>query len=135
MSINVGVPVSAIQLIVCVFPIDKIDRSGRLRAARVLDDLAGLKRGSLTLAVSQTVANYWLLPPNPRKHATLPVNVTVSVPLYGPVPKTLIAQTEDVLVDRRATYNNRQQSGRLDSEIRRKMKPVSKSRSLVSTSR
>jgi LysR substrate binding domain len=62
MSINVGVPVSAIQLIVYVFPIDKIDRSGRLRAARVLDDLAGLKRGSLTLAVSQTVANYWLPP-------------------------------------------------------------------------
>jgi hypothetical protein len=77
----------------------------------------------------------YFLPPNPRKHATLPVNVTVSVPLYGPVPKTLIAQTEDVLVDRRATYNNRQQSGRLDSEIRRKMKPVSNSRSLVSTSR
>src|SRR3979490_2610587 len=30
-------------------------------AAQVLDDLAGLKRGSLTLAASQTVANY--LPP------------------------------------------------------------------------
>jgi DNA-binding transcriptional LysR family regulator len=29
-------------------------------AAQVLDDLAGLKRGSLTLAASQTVANYWL---------------------------------------------------------------------------
>jgi len=33
----------------------------RARAAtRVLDDLAGLKRGSLTIAASQTVANYWL---------------------------------------------------------------------------
>src|SRR3982074_763182 len=32
-------------------------------AAEVLDDLAGLKRGSLTLAASQTVANYWLPPP------------------------------------------------------------------------
>jgi DNA-binding transcriptional LysR family regulator len=31
-------------------------------AAEVLDDLAGLKRGSLTLAASQTVANYWLPP-------------------------------------------------------------------------
>jgi len=31
-------------------------------AARILDDLAGLKRGSLTLAASQTVANYWLPP-------------------------------------------------------------------------
>src|ERR1700737_2316905 len=29
-------------------------------AAQVLDDLAGLKRGSLTLAASQTVASYWL---------------------------------------------------------------------------
>ena len=31
-------------------------------AAEVLNDLAGLKRGSLTLAASQTVANYWLPP-------------------------------------------------------------------------
>ena len=29
-------------------------------AAQVLDDLAGLKRGSLTVAASQTVANSWL---------------------------------------------------------------------------
>ena len=29
-------------------------------AARVLDDLASLKRGSLILAASQTIANYWL---------------------------------------------------------------------------
>jgi DNA-binding transcriptional LysR family regulator len=33
----------------------------RTRAAtQVLNDLAGLKRGSLTIAASQTVANYWL---------------------------------------------------------------------------
>ena len=33
----------------------------RARAAtQVLNDLAGLKRGSLTIAASQTVANYWL---------------------------------------------------------------------------
>ncbi|HXN66493.1 MAG TPA: LysR substrate-binding domain-containing protein [Bradyrhizobium sp.] len=31
-------------------------------AAQVLHDLAGLKRGSLNLAASQTVANYWLPP-------------------------------------------------------------------------
>jgi len=31
-------------------------------AAQVLNDLAGLKRGSLNLAASQTVANYWLPP-------------------------------------------------------------------------
>jgi DNA-binding transcriptional LysR family regulator len=29
-------------------------------AAQILNDLAGLKRGSLTIAASQTVANYWL---------------------------------------------------------------------------
>ena len=29
-------------------------------AAQVLNDLAGLKRGSLTIAASQTVGNYWL---------------------------------------------------------------------------
>jgi len=29
-------------------------------AAQALDDLAGLKRGAITLAASQTVANYWL---------------------------------------------------------------------------
>jgi DNA-binding transcriptional LysR family regulator len=31
-------------------------------AVQVLNDLAGLKRGSLALAASQTVANYWLPP-------------------------------------------------------------------------
>src|SRR6267142_2825052 len=31
-------------------------------AAQVLNDLAGLKRGSLNVAASQTVANYWLPP-------------------------------------------------------------------------
>jgi DNA-binding transcriptional LysR family regulator len=31
-------------------------------AAQVLNDLAGLKRGSLALAASQTVGNYWLPP-------------------------------------------------------------------------
>jgi DNA-binding transcriptional LysR family regulator len=31
-------------------------------AAQVLNDLAGLKQGSLNLAASQTVANYWLPP-------------------------------------------------------------------------
>jgi DNA-binding transcriptional LysR family regulator len=29
-------------------------------AAQILNDLAGLKRGSVTIAASQTVANYWL---------------------------------------------------------------------------
>src|ERR1700730_15001577 len=36
---------------------------GRVKAAeQVLNDLAGLKRGSLTIAASQTVGNYWLPP-------------------------------------------------------------------------
>jgi DNA-binding transcriptional LysR family regulator len=36
---------------------------GRAKAAaQVLSDLAGLERGSLTIAASQTVANYWLPP-------------------------------------------------------------------------
>src|SRR6202521_3166101 len=36
---------------------------GRAKAAaQVLSDLAGLERGSLVIAASQTVANYWLPP-------------------------------------------------------------------------
>src|ERR1700726_2164771 len=40
-------------------------------AAQVLNDLAGLKRGSLSLAASQTVANYWL-PPRIETFSTAP---------------------------------------------------------------
>src|ERR1700726_5069404 len=37
---------------------------GRAKAAaQVLSDLAGLERGSLTIAPSQPVANHWLPPP------------------------------------------------------------------------
>jgi DNA-binding transcriptional LysR family regulator len=50
-------------------------------AAQVLDDLAGLKRGSLSLAASQTVANYWL-PPRieafRRAHAGIDLHVTIA---------------------------------------------------------
>jgi DNA-binding transcriptional LysR family regulator len=50
-------------------------------AARVLDDLAGLKRGSLTLAASQTVANYWL-PPRieafHKAHPGIDLHVTIA---------------------------------------------------------
>src|ERR1700760_4495092 len=41
---------------------DFLNEARAKAAAQVLDDLAGLKRGSLTLAASQTVANYWLPP-------------------------------------------------------------------------
>ena len=50
-------------------------------AAEVLNDLAGLKRGSLTLAASQTVANYWL-PPRiqtfQRAHPGIDLHVTIA---------------------------------------------------------
>src|SRR4030081_1794718 len=50
-------------------------------AGQVLDDLAGLKRGSFTLAASQTVANYWL-PPRlaalRQGHAGIDLHVTVA---------------------------------------------------------
>jgi DNA-binding transcriptional LysR family regulator len=41
-------------------------------AETVLDDIAGLKRGSLRLAASQTVGNYWLPPLMRRYRATYP---------------------------------------------------------------
>jgi DNA-binding transcriptional LysR family regulator len=50
-------------LIVAVFPSRLSRYMARAKAAaQVLNDLAGLKRGSLALAASQTVANYWLPP-------------------------------------------------------------------------
>ncbi|EWY41968.1 LysR family transcriptional regulator [Skermanella stibiiresistens SB22] len=45
-------------------------------AELVLDDLAGLKRGSLSLAASQTVANYWL-PPVIHRFQTRHPGITV----------------------------------------------------------
>jgi DNA-binding transcriptional LysR family regulator len=50
-------------------------------AAQVLDDLAGLKRGSLNVAASQTVANYWL-PPRieafRRTHAGIDIHIMIA---------------------------------------------------------
>src|ERR1700694_2242109 len=50
-------------------------------AAQVLNDLAGLKRGSLNLAASQTVANYWL-PPRietfRKAHPGIDLHVTIA---------------------------------------------------------
>jgi DNA-binding transcriptional LysR family regulator len=50
-------------------------------AAQVLNDLAGLKRGSLNLAASQTVANYWL-PPRiatfRRAHPSIDLHVAIA---------------------------------------------------------
>jgi DNA-binding transcriptional LysR family regulator len=50
-------------------------------AAQVLNDLAGLKRGLLNVAASQTVANYWL-PPRieafRKAHAGIDLHVTIA---------------------------------------------------------
>jgi DNA-binding transcriptional LysR family regulator len=50
-------------------------------AAQVLDDLAGLKRGSLTVAASQTFANYWLpqrIEAFRRTHPGIDLHVTIA---------------------------------------------------------
>ena len=41
-------------------------------ATQVLNDLAGLKRGSLSIAASQTIGNYWLPPRIQSFHAAYP---------------------------------------------------------------
>src|SRR6476619_6983620 len=50
-------------------------------AAQVLNDLAGLKRGLLNVAASQTVANYWL-PPRieafRKAHAGIDLRITIA---------------------------------------------------------
>src|SRR3984957_2368475 len=59
-------------------------RAGRARARsaeQVLNDLSGLKRGSLAIAASQTVANYWLPGRLQTFHAAYPgvdLNVTIA---------------------------------------------------------
>ncbi|MEH2468640.1 DNA-binding transcriptional LysR family regulator [Nitrobacteraceae bacterium AZCC 2161] len=50
-------------------------------AAQVLNDLAGLKRGTLTIAASQTVANYWLpsrIQTFRRAHPGIDLHVTIA---------------------------------------------------------
>src|SRR6202000_1024929 len=50
-------------------------------AAQVLNDLAGLKRGSLSIGASQTVANYWLPPRLQAFHSAHPgidLHVTIA---------------------------------------------------------
>ena len=49
-------------------------------ASRALDELAGLERGSIAIAASQTVANYWLperLTAFARAHPALTISLTV----------------------------------------------------------
>jgi DNA-binding transcriptional LysR family regulator len=50
-------------------------------AAQTLDDLAGLKRGTLNIAASQTVSNYWLPPRMARfaqSHPAITLHLSVS---------------------------------------------------------
>ena len=49
-------------------------------AAQVLNDLAGLKRGALAIAASQTVANYWLPPRIQTFHMSYPgINLNMTI--------------------------------------------------------
>jgi DNA-binding transcriptional LysR family regulator len=55
-------------------------------AGNMLADLAGLRRGSLSLAASQTVANYWIPKVMQRFHATHPgVSLKLSITNTGQV--------------------------------------------------
>lgn len=50
-------------------------------AAQMLDDLAGLKHGAVTIAASQTIANYWLpsrLPAFQAKHPGITLQVKIA---------------------------------------------------------
>src|SRR5258708_12190462 len=63
-------------------------------AAQVLGDLAGLKRGSLTLGPSQTVANYWLPPPiAPFRRRYPGINLPRTLPPPRPVAQALTRRT------------------------------------------
>src|SRR5258708_5167321 len=77
---------AAIAALEARYGIKLFDRVGRdivaraKAAAQVLDDLAGLKRGSLNLAASQTVANYWLPPRIETFRRTYPgIDLRVSI--------------------------------------------------------
>ncbi len=65
-------------------------------AETVLADLAGLKRGSLTLAASQTVANYWLPPLMHRFRAHYP---GIAVRLMIGNTETVAAMVREGLAD------------------------------------
>lgn len=65
-------------------------------AERVLADLAGLKRGSLSLAASQTVANYWL-PPLMHRYRTAYPGITLSLTIGN--TETVAAMVHDSRAD------------------------------------
>lgn len=73
-------------------------------AAQVLEDLAGLKRGALTIAASQTVANYWL---PPRLQAFQKEHPGVDIQI-------IIANTEQVA---QAVHHGRADIGFVEGEV------------------
>lgn len=73
-------------------------------AAQVLEDLAGLKRGALTIAASQTVANYWL-PPRLQTFQKQHPGIDLQV---------IIANTEQVA---QAVHHGRADIGFVEGEV------------------
>jgi DNA-binding transcriptional LysR family regulator len=73
-------------------------------AAQVLDDIAGLKRGTLSIAASQTVGNYWLPPRLLRFHRSYP----------GIALQITIANTEQVAL---AVRDGRAEIGLVEGEV------------------
>ncbi len=71
---------------------------GRAKAAaEVLNDLAGLKRGSLRLAASQTVANYWLPPRIQTFQSAHPgIDLQVTIANTEQVAEAVHAGTADI---------------------------------------
>jgi DNA-binding transcriptional LysR family regulator len=66
-------------------------------AAQVLNDLAGLKRGSLTIAASQTVANYWLPGRLQAFHAAYPgIDLHVSIANTEQVARAVLQGSADL---------------------------------------
>ncbi|MGB8278878.1 MAG: LysR family transcriptional regulator [Methylovirgula sp.] len=65
-------------------------------AEALLDELAGLKRGTLSLAASQTVANYWL-PPLMHRFRTLYPGITLHLSIGN--TEQVAAWVNDIAVD------------------------------------
>jgi DNA-binding transcriptional LysR family regulator len=66
-------------------------------AAQVLNDLAGLKRGSLAIAASQTVANYWLPGRLQTFHAAYPgIDLKVTIANTELVARAVLQGSADL---------------------------------------
>lgn len=66
-------------------------------ATQVLNDLAGLKRGSLSIAASQTVGNYWLPPRIQAFHAAYPgIELKLSISNTEQVARMVIEGSADL---------------------------------------